>query len=259
MINPRWREAKPEILVLGDSHAKVFSDKGAAVPGYSFKVVSVPGATLSGLKNPNSVTQALPIFEKAIQNYSGNICITLLGEVDTGFLIWYRAKKHGIAVDQILEKTIANYVEFIEQIPREKCVIIIGAPLPTIEDGQEWGEIANARKEVTATQLQRTRLTLQLNQGMESYAKEHGVMSINLDAESLGDDGIVKSELLNSNRQDHHYSKEQYLKMLKPKLAEILEQVGAGKAGSRRSRIMHSAEHASGGTHQHLRLPESKK
>lgn len=223
---------KSEILVLGDSHARVFSDPRIAIPGYWFNVISVGGATISGLKNPNSVTQAQPIFEKAIGRNKGNICITLLGEVDTGFVIWYRAKKHGINVEDILEQTISNYIEFIEKISRDRHVIIIGAPLPTIEDGQDWGEISNARKEVTASQVQRTDLTLELNQRMEHYAKESGVMFINLDTESLGQNGAVKNELLNSDRQNHHYDKEEYIKILKKKLVRHVEDVGASKLAS---------------------------
>jgi hypothetical protein len=226
---------KLEILVLGDSHAKVFSDPRIAMPGYWFNVKSVGGATISGLKNPNSVTQAQPIFEKAIGRIKGKICITLLGEVDTGFVIWYRAKKHGINVEDMLETTVLNYIDFIEKIPIDKHVIIIGAPLPTIQDDQDWGEISNARKEVTASQRQRTDLTLQLNQRMESYAKKSGVMFVNLDAESLSHNGVLKEELLNSNRENHHYDKEAYIKLLKPKLVKHLEQVGEGNVTSRRA------------------------
>ncbi|MEM8642017.1 MAG: SGNH/GDSL hydrolase family protein [Cyanobacteria bacterium P01_G01_bin.54] len=226
---------KSEILVLGDSHTGVFSHPSAMLDGYRFRVMTVSGATISGLKNPNSATQARPIFEKAIHSYKGKILITLLGEVDTGFVIWYRAKKHNYNVQEILDQTVSRYIEFIQKIPLDKHVIVIGAPLPTIQDGQDWGEIANARKDVTASQLERTELTIQLNQRMKSYAKESGVLFIDLDAESLGDDGLVNQELLSSNRTDHHYDKVSYINILKPKLARCVEQISAGNVAPRRA------------------------
>ena len=229
------RIGKNEILVLGDSHAGVFSNYGASMPSHWFRVVSVGGATISGLKNPNSVTQSMPIFKEAIDEFRGNICITLLGEVDAGFVIWYRAQNIKADARELLNKTLQNYADFIESIPLDKNVIIISAPLPTIQDGQDWGEIANLRKEVNATQLERTNLTLELNRRMESYANESGAIFINLDAVSLNDRGIVKSSLLNGNCHNHHYDTKSYLEILIPKLQIIIEQIGEGNVASRRT------------------------
>src|SRR4051794_28247820 len=96
---------KRNILVLGDSHAVVFRSKyiKAFLPSYKFHVYSVPGATVSGLDNPNSKTNASNIFNEAIQNNSQiNNVIFLLGEVDTGFVIWYRAQKYASKVEDML-------------------------------------------------------------------------------------------------------------------------------------------------------------
>lgn len=232
-LAPIKHVGKIEILVLGDSHAEVFRHRDVAPPGYYFKIVSVGGATISGLQNPNSATQALPIFEKAIKRSKGEICVTLLGEVDTGFVIWYRANKHDFNVAEVLEQTVNRYIEFIEKIPREKHVLIMSTPLPTIQDGQEWGEIADARREITASQRQRTELTLQLNQSMKRYAKGRGVMFIDLDARSLGKDGLVDPDLLNANQFDHHYDVEKYIKLFKPDLIKCIEHVRAGHAAPR--------------------------
>jgi len=81
-----------EILVLGDSHAKVFSNRlfKSSFPTYFFNIVKVAGATVSGLKNPNPKTQALPIFLHGIKNSKAATTIILIGEVDTGFVIWHR-------------------------------------------------------------------------------------------------------------------------------------------------------------------------
>jgi hypothetical protein len=69
-----------EVLVLDYSHAEVFLDKVASVSGTWFNLVFVRAATVSGLKNPNSVTKAQPIFWGAIKAFCGQICITLWGK-----------------------------------------------------------------------------------------------------------------------------------------------------------------------------------
>ena len=140
---------KQKILVIGDSHVKIFTKLEMYFPDYSFDVTPVSGASISGLKNPNSVTQAMPIFEMKIRKFKGKICVINLGEVDTGFVIWYRVQKHGISVNDALNTTILNYIDLIKKIPNSITVICISSPLPTIQDSQDWGEVANLRKEIT--------------------------------------------------------------------------------------------------------------
>ena len=64
---------KKKVLVLGDSHTAIFSHnslKQFFEPKYLLLVQTVGGATISGLSNPNSQTQALPIFTKSRCNYN---------------------------------------------------------------------------------------------------------------------------------------------------------------------------------------------
>ena len=58
-----------------------------------------------------------------------------------------------------LALTIDSYSGFIERVRDAGFarVIVLSVPLPTIvDDPEQWGEIANMRRSVTATQLQRT-------------------------------------------------------------------------------------------------------
>jgi hypothetical protein len=210
------------ILVLGDSHAAIFSDPAlhAAFPLHSFEVVSVGGATASGLENPNSKTQALPIFRDAIKRSAAATVIVLLGEVDTGFVIWYRAEKHQTEVAEMLLDALTNYQKFLLSIQQERRVICLSAPLPTIRDDQEWGAVANARKDVQASQAARTRLTLQFNGRMKEFCASREIAHLHFDDESIGADGLVDTRLLNTNPLDHHYEPRAYLAMLIPKLRE---------------------------------------
>ncbi len=211
------RMLREEILVLGDSHASIFLQKDIrrSFPKSFFHVINVGGATASGLANPRSKTQAYQRFREALADTPAKRVIVMLGEVDTGFIIWYRAKKYNESVERVTEKAIKIYTDFLLEIQsRPASVLCISTPLPTIQDGNDWGEIATERKEISATQIERTELTLRFNRQVQGFCESHGMAFINLDAASLGPAGTVASRLLNSNPNDHHYEPEAYARIL---------------------------------------------
>ncbi len=206
-------------LVLGDSHAIVFDSPLFYLffPLVYFDVVSVQGATISGIENPNSKTDAYNTFQlELIKRKNIRKIILLLGEVDVGFLVWYKAEKKKLNVLEILNDTIDKYIRFIQECKYYAPVIVISAPLPTINDNDSnWGEVANMRKEVKATKKQRTLLTLEFNNLVKKYCKQVGIEYLDLDKASLGEDGYVSKYLLNANKNDHHYSRRKYAYLLK--------------------------------------------
>jgi hypothetical protein len=214
------RQFLNEILVLGDSHSKVFTHQKIrkAIPRHFFTLRYVPGATVSGFQNPKSKTQALPIFRQAIATSRAKITVVLLGEVDTGFVIWYRANKHQTSVTEMLDQALQNYQDLLTEISQKSSVICVSTVLPTINDGQNLGDVAKLRKSVDATQLQRTQLTLTFNQRMREYCESKTFTYLSFDAESLAENGLVREDLLNSNRKDHHYDYAKYADMILPKL-----------------------------------------
>ncbi|MFT6987443.1 MAG: hypothetical protein ACJAT7_003299 [Psychromonas sp.] len=215
---------KKKILVLGDSHTAVFKNAifNQHYIKYLVKVVDVGGATVSGLTNPNSTTQALPIFRYIYKVFKPHHVIFQLGEVDTGFVIWYRAEKHQKSIDEMLQQCIKNYADLLDEFKTTGKTIVISAPLPTIQDDQDWGDIANARKEISASQRERIILTQQFNQAIKLVCEEKNIFFIDLDNDSLGDDGFVKSELLNQNENDHHYDHKNYILLIMSHLKRIL-------------------------------------
>lgn len=213
-----------EILVLGDSHTPVFTHRlfKEKFPNLFFNVLTVIGATASGLDNPNSTTKAYPIFRNAVMQTTAKQVIVMLGEVDTGFVIWYRAQKYQESVSVMMDKAIRNYSKFLTELSMRFDVVCISAPLPTIQDGNDWGDIANARKEVTASQVERTALTLEFNRIMQQFCAQNAIRYIMLDSVSLGEGGIVKIGLLNSDCNNHHYDQDQYADLLIEGLAGVL-------------------------------------
>ena len=229
------RMTREEILVLGDSHATVFEHRNfkKAFPGHFFNVVSVRGATVSGLSNPMSKTQAMPIFMKALKRSNAKTSIVLLGEVDTGFLLWYKAQKHSAPVEIMMDRAIENYQNLLRTVAGKSNVICISAPLPTIRDDQDLGEIANLRKEVKATQRQRTELTLEFNRRMQVFCEENGLRHVSLDREALGPDGLVSEHLLNTNPREHHYDREKHAGLIIRHLLNCAEFSGGSETSVR--------------------------
>ena len=215
---------RSEVLVLGDSHAAVFSDTRfrTEFPLHAFDVVAIGGATASGLENPNSKTQSAPRFMDAMKRSQARTVIVLLGEVDTGFVIWYRAEKYKAEVSEMLLNALSSYQDFLTLLKNGRRVICLSAPLPTIPDGQEWGEVANARRDVRASQAQRTTLTIRFNDGMRKFCEGNGIEYLDFDDESIGKDGLVDARLLNSNPMDHHYEPRAYMEMMIPRLRKHL-------------------------------------
>jgi hypothetical protein len=213
-----------EILVLGDSHTPIFNHPAFRrhFPDIIFNVVTVIGATASGLENPNTKTQAYPIFKKALNQSVANHVIIMLGEVDTGFVIWYRANKYQESVSVMMERAITSYGNFLKEVSKRFDVVCISTPLPTIQDDNDWGDVANARKEVTASLSERTSLTLQFNRYIQSFCDQHSISYLMLDGECIGQDGVISNQLVNSDPNNHHYDPDSYSQLLIKNLATLL-------------------------------------
>ena len=147
--------------------------------------------------------------------------------MDTGFVIWYRSQKYNTPVTESLDNALKNYTDLLDKCCANHQVICISAPLPTIADDNDFGEVANQRKSIHATQRQRTDLTLEFNSRIRSFcrnkdANRPNLSFIDLDIDSLGPNGLVKPTLLNRNQLDHHYNNSEYAEILSKKLLKKL-------------------------------------
>jgi hypothetical protein len=216
--------AKKRVLVIGDSHSKVFRHYSFIIglPRIHFHVSAKGGATASGLATPNSVTQAYQRFRKALDEIPRDLVMVQLGEVDAGYVIWYRAIKYGASCEEMFDLAIKTYSDFLLEVAATDRVLVISAPLPTISDDNDWGEVADLRKEVVTTQRERTDLTVKFNLRMERFCRDHGMNYLNLDADCMGEDGLVHPYFMNPDRINHHYHERRYIRLLCKRLKPIL-------------------------------------
>ena len=215
-----------KILCCGDSHTRVFDYCNSRQNEFVFDVCDVGGATAQGAVNLNSKTDALNIFEKKINSTRADKILIMLGEVDCGFLIWVRSKKHNISIDDQINVSVNNLFTFVDNIIAtknytNKDIIICGSILPTIKDNTDKKYLNGARSEVDVSQLERTKKTIEYNNLLKINCRKYGYNYIEIVDDILGKDGIVKGEFLNSNSADHHLNNEKTYKLWLSKLRNM--------------------------------------
>lgn len=180
-----------------------------------------------GLANPHSQTQALPIFMDYLNKVApSDHVVFCLGEVDCGFVIWYRADKHGSSVQEQFELSLANYFGLIDAYLKKlqpANVIVCSTPLPTIPDHQLVnGEVANKRLSINATQNERTALTIEYNGRLNDFCSERGIHYLDLQQEMLDQQtGVVSEVFLNNDPLDHHLEPKKVAAIITAKLNQI--------------------------------------
>ena len=214
-----------KVLVVGDSHARVFNNPNFKIyfPLIKFDVCSIGGATISGLENPNSKTNANKKFRNKINQVKKSTIIFLLGEVDTGFVIFYRAEKYQESIENMLEQTLLKYQELLKySLSVGNDLILISTPLPVIADGNNWGEVAKLRKSVKTPLKERMNLTKDFNKKMSVFCQINSIKYVDLDNSLSTENGEIKSIFLNKNILDHHYDDQEYSKLICRKLKNII-------------------------------------
>jgi len=163
------------LIALGDSHLEVLEFAAELnilnIETSNFSIV--PGATVIGLRNPNSLTDAINIFKsKLISQPLNSYILIQLGEVDCGFVMWWRAKKYSESIENQFKESIKAYSSFVNYLLKFGFhkICITGASLPTIRDGLDMGEVANKRSEINISIKDRTDLTMRYNFALERLA-----------------------------------------------------------------------------------------
>jgi hypothetical protein len=199
-----------------------------------FRVYGIPGATASGILNPKSKTQSAKEFAARLDRAPRwQQVLLLLGEVDCGFLIWLRAERHGLSIEQQLSATLDSYTTFIEGVIDRGFarVLVLSVPLPTISDSpSEWGYVAKQRAEVSASRAERTQLTLRFNAELRKRCDGIGAVFVDATSEQLDPlSGVIDARFLRDNSRDHHLATDPYSELIGRELARIGSSPAAAK------------------------------
>ncbi|PQP35845.1 hypothetical protein C6A37_00430 [Desulfobacteraceae bacterium SEEP-SAG9] len=198
------------IHCIGDSHTSVFVylSKNRILKNTRMNFCIVQGATVSGIPNPGSKTQAGPIFESYLKNVPNKDYILLcLGEVDASYVIWYRSKKYGDHVDSQFKRAVNNYYNLLSKLLTKghKHIIVCSVALPTVKDGQVVGPITALRNKVSANIRERTNLTIRFNRKLREYCRSHKIIFLDLEKKTLNKSTmLIDDRFLNPDQNDHH-------------------------------------------------------
>jgi hypothetical protein len=197
------------LLFLGDSHVHAF--RVAKLMGLlgprECAFLDIAGATAAGLANDLSATGARTRFLAALAENPDAGVILHLGEVDCGFVIWWRAQTHGTDVARQREASVAAYLAFVDEVLAmgRRRLLLAGTVLPTIRQGTDYGEVATLRREVRASLAERTRLTLEFNQAVREGAMARRLPYCDITGAILDPEtGTIRDEFRHPIPHDHH-------------------------------------------------------
>jgi hypothetical protein len=198
------------VVILGDSHVRYMSaaQRQKLFARRKIAVREVGGATAVGMRNPNAMTNAIGQFQDFLKRKKKKSIIVIhLGEVDCGYVIWYRADKYNETVAHQLDQSVAAYFEFVDGLLAQgfKHIVITGATLPTITDGEQAGEVVKLRSAIRTTQRERTDLTITYNARLKEQAERRHLPYTDITASVVDPEtGLVKQTLRSPDREDHH-------------------------------------------------------
>ena len=204
-----------KVLFYGDSHANIYIKMGAnkIQNDVKFDVLSVAGATAQGAVNPNSKTKALSIYRKTLKRKNNNdydYFAIMLGEVDCGFVIWYKAKKYNETIQEQIMLAVNNFEEFlkndVEKVFSKDKIVVVGATLPTIKDNTDKKFLNGARSEVDASLQERIDCTLEYNNQLAIMAEKNNDQYFDISDETFDQENYcVFPQFLHKNQYDHHF------------------------------------------------------
>ena len=184
------------------------------MPDVEFNVVTIGGATAQGVCNPNSKTNALAKFkEKLAFEKKHDGVMVMLGEVDCGFVIWYRKEKYNTSVEEQLNNSLTKLFQFIDNEIRKQYateeITVIGANLPTLFDDRQivGNYVANLRNQVKTSIRDRSDLTLMYNDILKNESNKRGYKYIDIVQETMDPNTmLVDKQYLHENENNHHLS-----------------------------------------------------
>jgi hypothetical protein len=233
--SPVWygmarRRDKEILLCLGDSHCDAFIAirHRKLLAKTWLNVLPVGGATARGMSNPDSMTRALPTFERFIARIPpGAPVLFCLGEVDCGYLLWSLAERDGTDVKDEATRSLDALFAFLDDLRgrSSRTILLTTVPLPTIVDLARWKGLDGARGSVKADIAARTELTRWFSQQLRTRAAEHDCRLVDYEEDILDPrTGLVAARFVNPDPHNHHLD----YGPLSPILADKLRAAGFG-------------------------------
>lgn len=221
-----WVKGETCCVCLGDSHAAIFQQlqRERALQKTRFTVVWIGGATVRGLSNPNSITNALRIFRGVLRLVPRSVPVFLmLGEVDCGFLIWHNVEVRSASLEAEYARTVESFDLFVEEVVGHgRSVVLVEVPLPTVDDYANWAGLDSQRKTIRAPVTARTALTARFNGHIRGLGGSKGVTVLTYEAATIDSaTGLLREEFRDPDHLNHHLAPEPFSRLLANRLSRL--------------------------------------
>ena len=194
------------IKVIGDSHTSIFDAYTGSE--FIFDQTRVHGATARGSANPKTKTNSLEQFRNGLKGPKAKKVIIGLGEVDCGYIIWWRNAFKNETIEKALTDSMDGMFNFIQseilQIYEPKDVIIMSVIPPVIEDNTNPNFLEGRRAEVNPSIEDRYELTVKWNNVLAERCNKLGYTCININSEITDSNNRVLNKYRNPNALNHH-------------------------------------------------------
>lgn len=200
------------ILVIGDSHGGVFEycfDHDLLTP-HLVNCEIVAGATAYGLNNDQSATGAWQKFTAALERFSRfDVVVIVLGECDCSYALWKKAESLHLPPAELIPRSLQGIRRLVARVGQNQAVrriVLVGASLPSIEDGMLAVQENLLRREIAATQKERTALVLEFNRRLAELAAELNVGYFDLTGQTMNLQTGLLDRRYAAGGDDHHLS-----------------------------------------------------
>ena len=176
---------KPLIHVIGDSHVKTFTKHKPFVAHH------IGAATAHNLKKKDSSTKSNEkLFDLIDRIRKNDIVILLFGEIDCRIHAYYQFMKNNErqTIGEILDMTISNYGEVIEQIRERGVKPCVCSVPPATAVGNEYNFPFYATPEM------RSEITRMFNERLEGLCRKNGYTYIDVYSKVSSADGLMLQE-----------------------------------------------------------------
>lgn len=192
-----------KVCVIGDSHVRPLK----VIPWIN--LLSISGATLSGVINPASKTDARNQIERYIGKVaSGSTVIFCLGEVDVGFLWLAKSNQNLSNIDEVMDIGVANYKTFVDGIRKSRpdLSIKIANVIPTtMTDIKLKKSKIELRREINISYADRLLLVQRCNEKISNSFDDV------VDLYSCFIKNMESSRYWHFNSRDHHFDSRFYV------------------------------------------------
>lgn len=200
------------ILVIGDSHGGVFEycfDHDLLAP-HLVNCEIVAGATAYGLNNDRSATGAWQKFAAALERFSRfDVVVIVLGECDCSYALWKKSETMQVPPADLIPRSLQGIRRLVGRVAKSPFVhriVLVGASLPSIEDGVAATQENPLRREIAASQKDRTDLVVEFNRRLAALAAELGVGYFDLTEQTMNPQSRLLDRRYAAGIDDHHLS-----------------------------------------------------